>query len=66
MIKYKQQGDGKMLNKEAMNQMVEAMNIEELIAQVTEIKVPNTNIEELQEILSIVQRKDQTKNLIIK
>ncbi|WP_182006350.1 hypothetical protein [Priestia aryabhattai] len=55
-----------MLNKEAMNQVVEAMDIEELIAQVTEIKVPNANIEELQEILSIMKRKDQTKQLIIK
>jgi hypothetical protein len=55
-----------MLNKNEINKVVEAMNVEELIAQVTEIKVPNTNIEELQEILSIVQRKDQTKQLIIK
>jgi hypothetical protein len=56
----------KMLNKNEINKVVEAMNVEELIAQVTEIKVPNTNIEELQEILSIVQRKDQTKQLITK
>ena len=55
-----------MLNKNKINKVVKAMNIEELIAQVTEIKVPNTNIDELQEILSIVQSKDQTKQLIIK
>lgn len=55
-----------MLNKNEINKVVEAMNIEELIAQVTEIKVPNTNISELQEILSIVQSKDQSKQLIIK
>jgi hypothetical protein len=55
-----------MLNKNEINKVVEAMSIEEIIAQVTEIKVPNTNIEELQEILSIVQSKDQSKRLIIK